>query len=272
MVGVILEQQQRLNAMTQRLTIGGRTFEDDELLPLMGHYGLVPQLVREVLVDQAIAAWEESGTTGITLEAESAFIEQFLEQRQLASDAARQAWSQQNGRPPQDLLRLASRQYKLEAYKAATWGHKAESHFLQRKTRLDRVIYSLLRVKDAAVAQELYFRLQSGEDSFSSLAGHYSQGPEANTGGLIGPIDIGSCHPQLGQMLSMSQPNQLWPPTRVEDWWLVARLEKFLPAQLDEPMRRRLVEELFNTWVQEQVQAHLQSAQAAAPSLSPIGS
>jgi parvulin-like peptidyl-prolyl isomerase len=260
--------------MTQRLTIGGRTFEDHELLPLMDHYGLVPQLVREVLVDQAVAEWEDGGAT-IDPEAEAAFVQQFLEQRQLTTPEARQAWAQQQGRPAQDLDRVARRQFKLEAYKSATWGHRAESHFLQRKTRLDRVIYSLLRVKDAAVAQELYFRLQNGEDSFSSLAGHYSQGPEANTGGLIGPIDIGSCHPNLGQMLSMSQPNQLWPPTRVEDWWLIARLEKFLPAQLDEPMRRRLVDELFNTWLQEQVQAHLQSAQPpalASSPLAPIGS
>jgi parvulin-like peptidyl-prolyl isomerase len=269
MVGRILKQQ-GLNAMTQRLTIGGRIFEHHELLPLMDGYGMVPQLVREVLVDQAIAAWEDLGTGNLDPEAEAVFVQQFLEQRQLTSDAARQAWSQQNHRPTQDLDRLAGRQYKLEAYKNATWGHKAESHFLQRKTRLDRVIYSLLRVKDAAVAQELYFRLQSGEDSFSNLAGQYSQGPEANTGGLIGPIDVGSCHPQLGQMLSISKPDQLWPPTRVEDWWLVARLEKFLPAQLDEPMRRRLVDELFNTWVQEQVQAHLESS--AAPTLTPVGS
>jgi hypothetical protein len=31
------------------------------------------------------------------------------------------------------------------------------------------------------------------------------------------------------------------------------RLEKFIPAQLDEPMRQRLLTELFTTWLQEQL-------------------
>jgi hypothetical protein len=32
------------------------------------------------------------------------------------------------------------------------------------------------------------------------------------------------------------------------------RLEKFLPAQLDEPMPHRLMDELFENWLREQIQ------------------
>ncbi|NJR68762.1 MAG: hypothetical protein HC771_08900 [Synechococcales cyanobacterium CRU_2_2] len=116
------------------------------------------------------------------------------------------------------------------------------------------MIYSLLRLKDAAIAQELYFRLESEEAVFTDLATQYSQGPEANTGGLIGPADLGGCHPRLAEMMRVSQPGQLWPPTRIEDWWVIVRLEKFMPAQLDEAMRRRLLEELFLAWLQEESQ------------------
>jgi parvulin-like peptidyl-prolyl isomerase len=146
------------------------------------------------------------------------------------------------------------RQFKLEKFKQAKWGNQSESYFLQRKTRLDRVIYSLLRVKEPALAQELYFRLDGGENTFNELATQYSQGPEANTGGLIGPADIGSCHPQIGQLLRVSQPGQLWSPCRVEEWWVVVRHEKFLPAQMDDAMQRRMVDELFGAWLQEQSQ------------------
>lgn len=54
--------------------------------------------------------------------------------------------------------------------------------------------------------------------------------------------------------MRVSQPGQLWPPTRIEDWWVIVRLEKFMPAQLDEAMRRRLLEELFLAWLQEESQ------------------
>jgi hypothetical protein len=38
---------------------------------------------------------------------------------------------------------------------------------------------------------------------------------------------------------------------------VVVRLEKFFPAKLDDATRQRLLDELFNTWLIEQVQKAL---------------
>ncbi|MBD0262956.1 MAG: peptidylprolyl isomerase, partial [Tolypothrix sp. Co-bin9] len=46
----------------------------------------------------------------------------------------------------------------------------------------------------------------------------------------------------------------LSPPTRLGEWWIIVRLEKVLPVKLDEPMKQKLLNELFNTWLQEQLQ------------------
>jgi parvulin-like peptidyl-prolyl isomerase len=146
----------------------------------------------------------------------------------------------------------------LLASRLATWDAKLESHFRQLKPRLDQVVYSLIRVRDGGVAQELYFRLVEGEQSFAELAKQYSQGPEAQTGGLMGPVALRTPHPKLARILAIRQPGQLLPPIRVENWWLIVRLEKFIPAQLDEPMQQRLLNELFSTWLQEQLQQNSQ--------------
>jgi hypothetical protein len=37
------------------------------------------------------------------------------------------------------------------------------------------------------------------------------------------------------------------------EWLLIVRLEKLMPAQLDESMRQRLLGELFEAWLQEQL-------------------
>jgi parvulin-like peptidyl-prolyl isomerase len=111
-------------------------------------------------------------------------------------------------------------------------------------------MYSLLRVNNPAIARELHFRIQDGEESFAELARKYSQGPEAQTGGLLGPVPLSSPHPILAQMLSKSEPGQLLPLTRVENWIVIVRLEKIFPAQLDESMRQRLLNELFAQWLQ----------------------
>jgi parvulin-like peptidyl-prolyl isomerase len=124
------------------------------------------------------------------------------------------------------------------------------------------------------IAQELYFRILEGEQTFGELAREYSQGPEAQTDGLIGPVELSVPHPTLAQMLTLSQPGQLCPPTRVGEWLVIVRLEKFIPAQMDDAMRRRLFNECFNTWLQEQLQqlgsiAPTAPATSVAPSVAP---
>lgn len=233
--------------MTVVLKFQDRTFTAEEIIPLLANYQLLPQLFREIILDQSIASIE------CTPEELSLACQTFYIQNQLTTETARQSWLEQRNMTQEQLSAQVARGLRIEKFKLATFSHKLESYFLSRKAQLDRVIYSLIRTKDPGIAQELYFRIQAGEQSFTELAGEYSQGQEAQTGGLIGPVEMSTPHPTLGRLLAMSQPGQLWPPTRVEDWLVIVRLEKFIPAQLDEPMRQRLLNELFNAWLSEQI-------------------
>ena len=81
----------------------------------------------------------------------------------------------------------------------------------------------------------------------------YSQGAEAQTGGLIGPVEINAPHPKIAQILSTCQPGQLIPPTRVGEWIVIVRLENYLSAELDQPMRQRMLDEMFREWLNEEI-------------------
>ncbi|MEI6064131.1 MAG: peptidylprolyl isomerase [Pseudanabaena sp. ELA748] len=165
----------------------------------------------------------------------------------------RELWLKLQGLTAEQLEAKAVREFKLAKFKQTTWGAKVNSAFLERKQQLDRVIYSLLRTKDFAIAQELYFRIKEGEQSFDELAREYSQGPESQTGGLIGPVEIGATHPTLAKILIASDVGQLQPPTVIGDLIVLVKLEKLLPATLDQPMQKRLIEESFDKWLKDGV-------------------
>jgi hypothetical protein len=57
----------------------------------------------------------------------------------------------------------------------------------------------------------------------------------------------------LVSILSKSQPQQLSPPTQINNVIVIVRLEKILPAQLDRSMGQRLLNERFNQWLQAQM-------------------
>jgi parvulin-like peptidyl-prolyl isomerase len=231
--------------MVAILQIGDAQLNPADLIAKLDHYQLLPKLVQEVVIDQALETLDISPQDA---------YQTFCQQRQLLTPEQQQAWMQQQQLSAEQMQRLALREIKLARFKEETWGTQVESYFLQQKARLDRVLYSLIRTKDASLAQELYFRLNDDGEFFSELAKAYSEGQEAQTGGLIGPVELTVPHPMLARLLSIGQPGQIWSPTPIGEWYVIARLEKFLPAQMDEPMRQRLLDDMFKAWLQQQLQ------------------
>lgn len=231
----------------QALEINGGKFPAVALVEKVVGYGMIPQLVREMTLDRSTA------DISLTPEEQKAAYQQAFQQLSIDTTEKLEAWLKQQGMTLAQLEARAERSLKLVKFKQATWGAKVNSAFLERKQQLDRAIYSLICTKDFCVAQELYFRVKEGEQSFDELAREYSQGPEAQTGGLIGPIEIGSIHPNLAKMLIASDVGQVLTPTAIGDWIVLVRLEKLLPASLDEAMQQRLIDESFTKWLEESV-------------------
>lgn len=233
------------------LQVGDHRITDEGIFPLLAKYGMLPQLAREIVIEQAIA------DITCTPEEEETARNRFLQQNQLTTEEQVQAWVSRYGMTTPQMEQLSLRELKLEKFKQATWGHKLEAYFLQCKSQLDRVVYSLIRTRDNGIAQELYFRIQEEENSFAQLAKDYSQGAEAQTGGLVGPVELSVPHPQIAKMLMSSKPGQLWPPLPIGEWTVILRLEKFLSAQLDPPTEQRLLNDLFQQWLMSQMQQQI---------------
>jgi PPIC-type PPIASE domain len=238
------------------LEINNQIVAAAELIPLLTSYQMLPQLLREMIVDNAIAQWEDSAIVPINFTSEeiNRVQTQFYQQQQITNAAQETAWLERHGMTKTQLTALTTRKLRIDKFQQATWGHKLESYFLQRKKHLDRVVYSMIRTPDAGIVQELYFRIQADEQSFGELAKTYSIGPEVHTNGIVGPVEMGTLHPGLARQLVVSQSGQLWQPTPFGEYFVIIRVEKLLPAQLDAFMRQRLLRELFETWLQERIQ------------------
>ncbi|MFM8524974.1 MAG: peptidylprolyl isomerase [Cyanobacteriota bacterium] len=131
---------------------------------------------------------------------------------------------------------------------------KAEARFLERKTQLDRVVYSLLRIADPGLARELYLQIDEGESDFAELAAAHAEGPERATRGVVGPVPLLQAHPRLAERLRTATPGKLMEPFQIENWWLVVRLESYTPATLDGPTLEQMARELFEEWLDQEVQ------------------
>ncbi len=234
--------------MTEFAQIGNFQVLTGELVPLLVKYQMLPGLLRELVIDRAIAGIECSEAERVQA------TQEFFQRYQLTSKEQVEQWLTLQGLTYIQMEEIAVRLFKIEKFKRETWSNKLEAYFLKRKGQLDRAIYSLIRTEDVGIAQEVYFRLMDGEQTFEEIARKYSQGAEAQTSGLIGPVELSAPHPAIAQLISTNPPGKICPPIKLEQWYAIVRPEKMLPSQLDEPMRQRLINELFQTWLQEQMQ------------------
>jgi parvulin-like peptidyl-prolyl isomerase len=233
--------------MTEFMQVGNFQIPQAELVPLLKKYQILPGLVRELAIDRGIAEVE------CTSEEQIAALKLFYDRYQLTTEERLTEWLNVHGLDRQHLTEIAVRNFKIDKFKQTNWAGKLESYFLKRKGQLDRSIYSLIRTNDLGIAQEVYFRLMDGEQTFEEIARKYSLGAEAQTGGLVGPVELSVPHPAIANLISTQPIGQICRPIELEQWYVIIRPEQIIPAKLDEQMRQRLIDELFQTWVQEQM-------------------
>jgi parvulin-like peptidyl-prolyl isomerase len=234
--------------MANVIQIGNQTIQPAELPHLLAGHKILHILQREVILDKAIAPIE------LTPEEKATTIEQFSKLNKLTTQEALKAAQQQLCITEQQFEAIATRELRVEKFKIARWGNKLEQYFFQYKPQLDKVVYSLLRTDNSEIAQELFFRIQDGDATFADCALEYSLGQEAQTGGLIGPVPLSQPQSAIALHLGTSKPGQVLPPMKLENWYVILRLEKFIPSLLDDATRKALLNHLFEQWLSEQIQ------------------
>jgi parvulin-like peptidyl-prolyl isomerase len=220
-----------------------------DLTNLLGRYRLMPQLYREMVIDEAIAAIECPAND--IPAAQSAFYTA----QGITTEIQRQTWLKQQHLSPEHAAWLALRHWRIEQFKQVTWGHQVASHFMADKSQLDQVVYSVLRLDRFDMAQELFFRLKAQEQDFAAAVRQYSQGPEAAVGGLIGPIPLSQPHPLIASKLQTATIGQVIAPFQLDKWVILLRLEQLIPATFDAAARQTMLDGLYETWLQAAVDA-----------------
>ena len=233
--------------MNVAIKTGTETMTAWEIIPRLKRYQMLPQLIKEAIIDAAIA--EINCTTNQTTQA----IEIFYQQQGLTTPEARQAWLESRGMNQEDVTDIATRNLKIEKLKQEKFGGGLTSYFLQRKGQLDKVVFSIVRVSDMGLAQELYFRLEEGH-SFAELAKTYSQGQEAAAGGIVPPMEMGKLPPAIASAFNSYGTGTILPPFPLGNEYVVIKIEQKISVQLDSQVRQRLLNEQFQAWLNKEVQ------------------
>ncbi|KZR61778.1 peptidylprolyl isomerase [Prochlorococcus sp. MIT 1303] len=218
-----------------------------EVLQLLARHQLLrPLLNRQLLVDTL-------SDISVPQEQEQQAMDAYCKEHQLTDEQALKDHLTLAGLSMADLRWRVTLPFRITSYSLENFNHKAEQRFLERKEQLDQVMYSLLRIKNVYLARELFLRIAEGEATFAELASDYSEGKEKAKGGSIGPVPLCQAHPRLVEALRSHAPGTLVEPFQISDWWLVVRVDRYMPVSFDETIRKSMCRELFQEWRSEEL-------------------
>ena len=234
----------------------------NETVALLRRHNMLLPLLRHNITDNCVSS------VGISDKERAQILQNYCQQHKLEGDEALSNHIRKRGLTQADLIWQLELPIRKARFALERFGAKAEQRFLARKNNLDQVVYSLLRLEDGFLAQELYLQIAEGESNFADLAAQYSEGNEKNTRGIVGPVPLDRAHPALVEKLRSSSIGTLIEPFQIQQWWLVVRLEQYEPAQFDQEMAQRMSNELFEEWLTEELAtnvARLMSSEISSP-------
>lgn len=169
-------------------------------------------------------------------------------------------WMECRSLKESDVDLIAEKSYLWELWCKKAFASKIKSIFLERKDSLDRVEYSLIRVKSMNLANEIFLRIHENESSFGEMATEFSIGSEKKTGGRIGPISLNDPDPEISERLRISEVGQLQSPILIRGWAVILRLENLISAELDENMFKKLLLFEGDNFIKSSVQEIIQNS------------
>ena len=158
-------------------------------------------------------------------------------------------WLSSSNLDEKKFLSLIIRNWIWKEWCKEKFEDKLYDYFLSRKSKLEKVFYSLIRVKDRNVANELYMRIKEDEEPFWKIAKNYSDGPEKYTEGRIGPIRMSDLNPYIYKLIEISALGQLWPPKKIDEWWIILKLDGKTKLELTEDLKNNLFLELGENYL-----------------------
>lgn len=202
-------------------------------------WGMYRQVKKEQIIDEQIKNIQSPSNKQL-----NSTISEWCKFKQINSKKNFEEWKIKNGYSEDEWIDFISRKWKWKEWCLNKFREKIPSYYLERKSMLDIVSYSLVRVSNKNLADELYLRIKESESTFEKIATKYSEGPEKNTNGRIGPAPLGNAHPLLAHLLQISEEGKVCSPRMVDSWWVILRKEKLLNTSLDDEITQKLSLEL----------------------------
>lgn len=217
----------------------------DTVLGSLKSYRLWPVVLREALLDKAIS--------GISCTADELTEAWSLWCRRNEVEPSTPVFE---GLSVAEMQQAAAREKRIEKFKEQAFAKLLPEYFRSRKGELDRVTLEIVQFQHQAVAEEALFRCMEGEQSLDAAAHElaHRDGGEPHIKN-VGPMAFRRLSAGLAALVTGTRAGAVLGPKKLGHFHCIVRIIEITEASLDTRTRQRLLDELLNQWVEQQMAA-----------------
>ena len=223
---------------------------------------MMREVCHQILGQKIIKKFATSRSIFVTSEEIQTESEKIRREKQLEKVSDTLAWLEANMITQDEWEH--SLKNRLLSYKLAheLWDKEVESYFINNRLNMEQYVIYQLVVPYQKLAQELFYQIEEEEISFYEAAHLYDIDKQRrNRCGYIGKIHRENFPPDIAAAIFTDplQLNQVIGPIQTEHGFNLFQVEEFIPAELTPQKREEIVTQLFQQWLEKEINYSINS-------------
>lgn len=178
--------------------------------------------------------------------------DQFRRERSLFDAASLRAWLQNNRFDINDWETMLEQEVLARKVRDALTESQVEGHFASNRLHFESADISRIVVQDEGLARELKAQATEDGSDFHDLARRYTREEATRwAGGYAGAVKRKELGASVEAAVFGAAPGKIVGPFKANKMWTLIKVERLNRATLDDALRARIKEELFQEWLTE---------------------
>jgi parvulin-like peptidyl-prolyl isomerase len=201
----------------------------------------------------------------IAQQAQQLGIEATAQELQVAADLLRKnqkldtaeatlKWLKTNFLSVDDFEKIVVHKLITEKLAQHLFGDRVEHYFHQNTLEYGGATIYEVVLDNRELAMEIFYSLQEGDLNFADVAHQYIPDSEhKRRGGYLGTVNRKQLRPEISAAVFAAKPPQLIDPVVTAIGVHLIYVEKINQAKLDDLLRQKILMDMFDAWLDEQV-------------------
>jgi parvulin-like peptidyl-prolyl isomerase len=236
----------------------------EEVILYLRHELKLRDTYQEILSRQIIDRAAKEREIAVSPEEIQAEADQFRYNHKLESASQTFSWLEEQLLTPEEWESGIRNRLLKKKLAEHLFGSQIEASFAQSKVQYEQAVLYRIVVSYQPLAQEIFYQIEEEEVSFFEAAHYYDIDPRRRLAcGFEGKLSRWQLQPDIAARVFGANPQEVVGVIQSEEGFEIWMVEEFIPAELTPEIRERIISQLFNEWLESELNYLVHSGQVS---------